>query len=91
MAKLPVGRYKYWQQSLTSRIIRPEKLAVKLDDGILYQTEDNLVEQKGTDKCMIVIWKRKLLPTRKTSTVCKIVKKKDWAGVLDYQKEGLRP
>ena len=70
-----------------------QKLVVKLDDGITYQGGEHLERRKEqlTKMCKIVISKTKLLPTRKKFALCKVVQKRDWTGLLDYEKVPLLP
>ena len=68
-----------------------QKLAVKLQDGIVYQAGENLEGQKEQlmDGCKIRINNTKLSATRKKFADCKVVQRGDWAGVLDYERVAL--
>ena len=71
-----------------------QKLVVKLDDGILYQAGDNLEQQKEQLKngCNIIINKIRVNnSTKRKFSICKIVQRGDWAGVVDYEKVPLLP
>ena len=71
-----------------------QKLAVKLDNGVIFQAGDNLEQQKEqlADGCKIVIDKVRVNnSTKRKYAVCKIVQKGDWAGVLHYGQVPLLP